>query len=170
MHCWLPWLPFCQKNRDCLVTKMFIVIFKKEKVLSPSNTLLLSCIYCKMRKFTWDKVPWLTHPNNFAHFYFHYSMAVLFHIITIVNISEAFNFHGFASSKEIAKINCKWNVLVLQWTEPPKYQYSKIEGSSSYFVYGLTTKAKRKIIIILFAMVIAQYALYLSSQTWSDII
>ena len=41
-------------------------------------------------------------------------MAVLFYIITKVKILEAFNFHGFASSAKIAKINRRWNVLVLQ--------------------------------------------------------
>ena len=47
-------------------------------------------------------------------------MAILFYIITKVNILEAFNFQRFATSVEIAKINC--NFLVLQYrsfqTEP----------------------------------------------------
>ena len=39
-------------------------------------------------------------------------MSVLFYIITKVNILEAFNFLGFASSAETE--NYQWNVLVLQ--------------------------------------------------------
>ena len=42
-------------------------------------------------------------------------MAVLFYIITKVTNLEAFNFHGFASSVEIAKISCRRNFLILQY-------------------------------------------------------
>ena len=39
-------------------------------------------------------------------------MAVAFYIISKTKILGAFNFHGFASSVEIAKINRRWNFLV----------------------------------------------------------
>ena len=44
-------------------------------------------------------------------------MAVLLYIITKVQISDAFNFHGFASSAKIAKINRWRNFLVLQYVD-----------------------------------------------------
>ena len=42
-------------------------------------------------------------------------MSVYIHIITTVKKLEALNFHVFASLVEIAKINCRWNFVVVQY-------------------------------------------------------
>ena len=73
--------------------------------------------YCKTRKFSRDKFSLISPSQIFRSFNSHYSMTVLFYIITKVNILEAFNFHRFASSAKIAKINCGWNCLVLHYVE-----------------------------------------------------
>ena len=64
-------------------------------------------------------------------------MAVLFYIITKVNILEAFNFQGFATSAEIAKFN-QWNFLVLHYTincvvENGVLKYETCLGSQGQF-------------------------------------
>ena len=51
--------------------------------------------------------------KSFYSFNFHYmySMAVLFYIsLTKVKILEALNFHGFASSVQLATMNRSWNI------------------------------------------------------------
>ena len=50
---------------------------------------------------------WLANPNIFTHLIFTNPL----YIIIKMNSLAAFNFHVFASS---AKINRKWNVLILQ--------------------------------------------------------
>ena len=72
--------------------------------------------YCKTRKFSWDKFSQISPSKSFRSFNFHYSLAVLFCIITKVKILEAFNFQRFASSPEIVKINRKWNFPVLLYS------------------------------------------------------
>ena len=67
--------------------------------------------FVKQENLAEINIHWLAHPNVFAHLIF---TAVLFYIITKVNILAAFNFHGFASSAEIAKTNHRWHFLVLQ--------------------------------------------------------
>ena len=56
----------------------------------------------------------VAHPNIFCSFNVHYSMAVLFNK---VNHLEGFDFHVFASSVEITKINHRWYFLVLQYND-----------------------------------------------------
>ena len=71
--------------------------------------------YCKTRTFSGDKFSLINPSKHFRSFNFHHWMTVLFYIITKVNILKAFNFHGFASSLKIVKINCRWNFLVLHY-------------------------------------------------------
>ena len=71
--------------------------------------------YCNTRKFSWDKFSPISPSERFRSFNCHYSMAVLFYIITKAKILEAFNFHGFASSAKRVKINRRWNFLLLQY-------------------------------------------------------
>ena len=72
-------------------------------------------IYCKTRKFSGDKFSVISPFKSFFSFNFYSSIAVLFCIIIKVKLLEDFSFHWFASAAEIAKINCKWNFLVLQY-------------------------------------------------------
>ena len=87
------------------------------------NVTSSSCIHwhicCKARKFSLDKFSLISLSENVHSFNFHYSLAVLFYIITKVKFVEAFNSHGFVSSAEIAKINRRWNFLVLQYHPDP---------------------------------------------------
>ena len=71
--------------------------------------------YYKTRTFSWDKFSLIRSSKHFHSFKFHYSMAVLFYIITKVKLLEAFNFHGF-DSVETVKFSHWWNFLVLQYT------------------------------------------------------
>ena len=52
-------------------------------------------------------------------------MAVPFYIISQMKILAAFNFQGFASSAKIAKVNRRWNVLVLQYAWPMRHSETK---------------------------------------------
>ena len=78
--------------------------------------------YCKTRKFSWETFSLIIPFRSFCQLNFHYSMSVLFYIITKKTILEALNFHRFASSVEMAKINLGWNFLVLQqWDFCPEF-------------------------------------------------
>ena len=72
-------------------------------LLANLDALIAAC--CKTRTFSRDKFSLIGVSTIFRTFNFHYSMPVLFYIITKVKILEAFNFHGFVSSAKIAKIN-----------------------------------------------------------------
>ena len=74
-----------------------------------------------MRKFSQDNFSLISLSTSFCTFNFHCSTAVLFYIIIKVKILKAFNFYGFASSAKIAKINGRWNFLVLQLSFIPLY-------------------------------------------------
>ena len=91
-------------------------------------------IYCRTIKFSSDKFPLSSPSKSFHSFNFHYSMAVHCYIITKVNILDAFNFHGFASSAKIPEINCWRNLLVLQ------YPHSGNNRKSTFRIYRIILK------------------------------
>ena len=67
-------------------------------------------VFIKRENLAENNFHWLAHFCSFNH----YSMTVPVYIITKVKNLEAFNFHRFSSSAKIAKINRRWNFLVLQ--------------------------------------------------------
>ena len=99
------------------VTAVIIPVTFSDSLPYPSDLFSsLSSNYCKARKFSWDKFSWIS-PSKIVHaLNFHYSMVVLFYIITkVLNNTGFFNVHGLASSAEITKMNPWWNFLVLQY-------------------------------------------------------
>ena len=79
----------------------------------PNNKKLLIMSTVTWKHFSQDKFLLISPSKSFCSFNFHYLMTDLFYII--VKHLEAFNFQGFASSAVIVKINCRWNVLAIQY-------------------------------------------------------
>ena len=71
--------------------------------------------YCKTRNFSSIKFSLISSSKSFCSFNFHCAMAVLFYIISRVNILATTNFHCLGLSAKIGKINRGWNFVVLQY-------------------------------------------------------
>ena len=77
-------------NRDCIGTIVHAGVFIESRF---------------MKIISRDKVSQISPYKCFSSFSFHYSVAVLFYFVTKVKNFKDFNFHRFASSVAIVKIN-----------------------------------------------------------------
>ena len=111
---------------------------------------------------------WFAHPNFFTHLILTFSGNSLLYKEDIL---EAFNFHGFSPSAEIAKINRRWYFLLLQYVKWKLLTFLQV----SYFLEwnNIIRKAGKCLIwqvslIPISHMRLVFYLLHTSETPWSS--